>query len=159
VIGISKEEMRTFRPLPSIIEKYVSQITENDLNVKRNSETWSIKEHVYHIAGVQKMLLQRMKTIKSSPAPVIEPFFPLNEKALDKKYSCMSDAFCEYKQLRKEQISLIKRCSQADLDKKALHKEYKIYSIPIMVKHMIFHEFWHMHRIEEIWLVKDEYFK
>ena len=156
---ILKEEMNTFRNLPEIIESYISRIPENEFDVRRSNDAWTIREHIYHIVDVQKMLLERMRTLKKSPEPVIEPYFPEKETDLSHKYKDMHAAFIAYRALRKEQRRLIRGCKKDDFLRNAVHKEYKQYSIPIIVRHMIFHEFWHMHRIEEIWLTKDEYFR
>ena len=155
---LSKKLMISFSKLPYIIEDYLAQIPAIDLTRRRNPDTWTIEEHVFHIAGVQKMLLDRIKTVKENTDPVIEPYFPDQDKGL-LLYQNIGDALEEYKKYRIEQIKLIEKCSKNELSKSALHKEYNRYTIPIIVNHMVFHEYWHMYRIEEIWLTKDEYFK
>ena len=33
----------------------------------------------------------------------------------------------------------------------------KKYNFEIVLNHILFHDYWHMYRIEELWLTKDEY--
>ena len=56
--SIMKEEIKAFKNLPMITEAYISQIQVSDLDLKRSKESWTIREHVYHLVDVQKMLLQ-----------------------------------------------------------------------------------------------------
>ncbi len=156
---LTKRDVQAFSSVPGVIEEYISQIPEEELDIKRNKNTWTIREHIYHIADVQALLLGRMKLIRDTAEPVIEPFFPEKETALSQKFDSIQDALSVYKKFRKKQLKLLKNCSKKILKKTAVHKEYKQYSIPIIVKHMLFHEYWHMYRIEEIWLTHAEYFK
>ena len=41
--------------LPRIIKDYAARIPEDELDIKRSREAWTIREHLYHIAGVQQM--------------------------------------------------------------------------------------------------------
>jgi uncharacterized damage-inducible protein DinB len=154
---IHDDEIAVIKSLPGIIKRFISQIPEQALDNRRNSDSWTIREHLYHIAGVQSMLLQRIKTIRNSERPVIEPYFPA-EDVQGAKYCDMREALNVYADLREKQISVIRRCSEAELKREAFHKEYTAYNIPVILKHMIFHEYWHMYRVEELWLERDEYF-
>lgn len=154
---INTNELITLKNIPEIINSFISRINESDFDRKLNPESWTIREHLYHICGVQKMLLKRIETIKNDIDPVIEPYFPQNDNSIGSKYDSISAALIEYKTLRNYQIELIESCSEEELLKEALHKEYKKYNIPIIVTHMIFHEYWHMYRIEELFLTSDDF--
>lgn len=155
---IHDDEIETLRALPDIIRRFCNQIQEESLDVKRSADAWTIREHLYHIADVQKMLLGRIETIKNSERPVIEPYFPENDLGCA-KYSGTGDALDHYAAVRKLQIVSINSCTDEQLAREASHKEYRTYTIPVILKHMIFHEYWHMYRIEELWLERDEYFR
>jgi len=157
--NILKSELDTFKNLPEIIEKYISAIPLERIDLKRGNDVWTIREHICHISGVQKMLLGRIELIMNNDKPVIEPYFPEKDNDVLSKYKSIEEAFKEYKTTRKDQIKLLKKCSENDFMKRAWHKEYSNYTIPLIVKHMIFHEYWHMYRIEEVWLTNDEYFR
>lgn len=156
---LSSSELSTFESLPAIVSSYAGDIPSADLDRRRAADAWTIREHLYHICDVQAMLLGRMKLIRDTECPVIEPYFPENEKEMAEKFASVEAALSAYAALRKEQLELIRGCSAEQLARNAEHKEYSRYSIPVIVRHMIFHEYWHMYRIEELWLTRDEYFR
>ncbi|MDA1119365.1 MAG: hypothetical protein O2887_02525 [Bacteroidetes bacterium] len=43
--------------------------------------------------------------------------------------------------------------------KTAVHPEFNKYSHYILLRHAMMHDHFHMYRIEELWLTKDEYLK
>ncbi|MDP4092861.1 MAG: DinB family protein [Bacillota bacterium] len=154
-----KETLLTsFRTVPEIIEDYFKNIPAEYLDKKRSEQAWTIREHLYHIVSVQEMLLKRINTIKEENTPVIKPYFPENEPDRQKLFDSIEEALDIYKNFRSKQIELINELSNAELDKEAHHNEYISYNIPIIINHMIFHEYWHMYRIEELWLTRDAYF-
>ncbi len=156
---LNKEVLcKTLKELPDIIEAYVKNIPAVVLDLKRNDETWTIREHIYHIVQVQDMLFSRILTIQNEEHPVIVPYFPENETERTALYSSLDEAFSKYRDIRNKQLSLIDQLTEAALHKDAVHGEYIHYNIPIIINHMIFHEYWHMYRIEQIWLTRDEYF-
>ncbi len=150
--------LRTFKDLPDIIETYVKNIPENYFDIKRTDDSWTIREHLYHIVNAQEMLYQRILKIKEEENPVITPYFPENESENNNLYGSIDIAFAKYKKIREKQIDLINQLVEADYSKEAKHGEYINYNIPIILNHIIFHEYWHMYRVEEIWLTKNEYF-
>ena len=153
----NKEDLlSTLHGLPEMIETYFKNISEEFLDKKRNDTSWTIREHLYHIVSVQEMLYQRILKIRNEENPVITPYFPENELERVQLYKSSNDAFLIYKQIRDKQILLLKQISNLDLEKEAAHGEYISYNIPIIMNHMIFHEYWHMYRIEELWLTKEE---
>lgn len=157
---IGKKELVTFKNIPFVIENYLAQIPEESRVIKRNADTWTIKEHIFHLVGVQEMLIGRMNKIIQENDPKIEPYFPDKEKDTKKeKYRSINSALKDYKRFRKQETAIIKNLDNITLDKTADHKEYIKYTIRLMISHMIYHEYWHMYRIEEIWLTKDEYFQ
>jgi uncharacterized damage-inducible protein DinB len=149
---------KTLKDLPEIIETYFKNIHEDVVDKKRNATTWTIRQHLYHIVDVQEMLYNRMLKIKNEENPIITPFFPENESEKEPLYNSIQKAFSYYKEIRSKQLLLINELREAELSKEAKHDEYLKYNIPIIINHMIFHEYWHMSRIEEIWNTRDEFF-
>ena len=150
--------LATLKDLPEIIETYFRNIPEDILDKKRNETSWTIREHLYHIADVQEMLYARILKIRNEENPIITPYFPENESKQVSQYESVHKALTHYKAIREKQILLINQLTESDFAKDAKHNEYMKYNIPIIINHMIFHEYWHMYRIEEIWLTRDEYF-
>jgi len=157
MLCISKELLTTFTALPSIIETYILSIPEEVYDIKRSEEAWTIREHIYHICNVQEMLSERIILLIKEKNPVIEPFFPQNQQGRGTLFANVSEAIGKYKTQRKAQLEYIKNIDQSVLTHEANHPEYIRYNLPIIINHMVFHEYWHMYRIEELWLTKPEY--
>ncbi|MDP4180089.1 MAG: DinB family protein [Bacillota bacterium] len=151
--------LNTFQSMPDNVSEYIKNIPCDLLDRKRTEDSWTIREHIYHIVSVQEMLYLRILNIKNEENPVITPYFPENEKDIVTRYDSISEALGWYKECRQKQSLLINQLSESDLEKEAKHDEYILYNIPIMINHMIFHEYWHLYRIEELWLTRDESFK
>jgi hypothetical protein len=66
----------------------------------------------------------------------------------------VQSALRSYAKFRFQQIVLLKDQDDAQLDKSATHPQYIFYSIRTLVSHMLFHEYRHMYRIVELWLIK-----
>jgi hypothetical protein len=148
----------TFEKLPGIVADYVARIPDADRIRSRGEGIWPVKEHIYHIAGVQEMLYGRMVLIRDRENPVITPYFPQNEGDRGEKFPSVEKALAHYAEYRKKQLTLIGELRTADLEREARHEEYTQYTIPLLINHMVFHEYWHMYRIEEIWLTRDGFF-
>jgi len=153
-----KNLIRTLQELPKIIETYIKNIPEDLLDKKRNETSWTIREHLYHIVNVQEMLYSRILKIRDEEIPIITPYFPEDESEQVVSYESLNKAFLNYKAIRQKQIILINQLIESDFKKEAKHDEYTRYNIPIIINHMIFHEYWHMYRVDEHWLTRDEYF-
>lgn len=155
---ITQGQLEMLKGIPEIVTAYVSQIPEVSRDLRRGEDSWTIREHVYHIAGVQRLLLTRIETIKQSLDPVIEPYFPEDDTDIGEKFLSIGEALEQYQKMREIQISEILSSTPEQLARTAHHPEYYDYSIPLLVHHMIFHEYWHMYRIEELWLTRNEHF-
>ncbi|MDA0195055.1 MAG: hypothetical protein O2951_08420 [Bacteroidetes bacterium] len=56
-------------------------------------------------------------------------------------------------------VSLVKSFENDLWSKTAVHPEFNKYSHYILLRHAMMHDHFHMYRIEELWLTKDEYLK
>ena len=155
---LSAAELSTFEFLPSIVASYTADLGDENLDRRRSADAWTIREHLYHICDVQPLLIGRMELMRDTVSPVIEPYFPENEVSMSLKFPSVGAAMESYAALRARQLGLVKGCTDDILSRSAVHKEYTNYSIPMLVRHMIFHEYWHMYRIEELLLTRDGYF-
>lgn len=149
--------LQTLRDLPQVIEAYFRSIPADRYDVRRIAEAWTLREHLYHIAAVQSMLLGRMKVLRDEPHPVIVPYFPQNEPALADRYPSVDAAFLEYRARRLEQLALLEALPPEAWRKPAEHPEYERYDLSLVVHHLVFHEYWHFYRIEELWLTRPEF--
>ncbi len=149
--------LETLRTLPQVVEPWFRAIPADRLDLRRTTEAWTLREHLYHVAAVQTMLLGRMRLLRDDPRPVVVPYFPQNEPALGDRYPSVDAAFGEYRRLRVEQMSLLESVDPEIWDKPAEHPEYERYDLGLVVHHLVFHEYWHFYRTEELWLTRDGY--
>lgn len=156
-----KEKLNTLitvlKNTPLIISNYIQQIPENDLPIKKGADFWTIKKHLLHLEYVQNILHERILKFKNDQFPKITPYFPENDEIVENKFNNINEIIDSYKSKRNKQIKLIDVLDEKDFLKEAVHNEYKKYNIEIILNHIIFHDYWHMYRIEELWLTKDEY--
>ena len=149
--------LQTLRDLPLVVESYFRSIPLDRLDLRRTVDAWTLREHLYHVAAVQAMLLGRMTLLRDDPNPVIVPYFPQNEPALADRYPSVDAAFLEYRVRRAEQLVLLQALPPEAWTKPAVHPEYERYDLNLVVHHLVFHEYWHFYRIEELWLTRDGY--
>lgn len=149
--------IQTLKDTPKIISNYISMIPEKDLDSKRGDNFWTIKEHLVHLDFVQDILFERILKFKNEDYPQIIPYFPKDEKNLLNKFNSINDILNSYQNKRDKQVVLINGLKKSDFDKEGTHDEYKKYNLEIILNHILFHDYWHMYRIEELWLTKDQY--
>ncbi len=139
-----------------IFRDFIASMTADDLKVKRRPGFWSVQHHLFHLADSQELLYKRLLLFKEENNPAITPYFPSDNKE-KKAFASVEEALSVFMALRKKQVELIRSYNDADLKKEGFHPEFKQYNIPILVRHILMHDYWHMYRIEELWLTNDEY--
>lgn len=149
--------LETLRTLPNVVEPWFRKIPADQIDLRRLPEAWTLREHLYHIAGVQPMLLGRMHLLAEDPKPVIRPYFPQNEPALAERYPSVDEAFRQYRDLRSQQMDFLNSVPEAAWTRPGEHPEYSAYDLELVVHHLVFHEYWHFYRTEELWLTRPEY--
>jgi uncharacterized damage-inducible protein DinB len=151
--------LETLRTLPDVVESWFRAIPPARLDVRRKPDAWTLREHLYHVAGVQQMLMGRILLLRDSPNPEIVPYFPQNQPALAERFPSVDAAFADYHTRRAEQMALLQAVDDTVWNKPAVHPEYERYDLGLLVHHMVFHDYWHFYRMEELWLTRDEYLK
>ncbi len=143
----------------TILSEFVQSIPENRLDLRRGDGYWTIAEHVSHLAQVQPMLLDRIHRFLSESCPEFIPYLPgedENESDTPARMD-MPVALEQFAVCRIEQCSLIENADDGIWQRTAKHPEYSRYSLYILVRHILMHDYWHMYRMEELWLSKDAY--
>jgi len=143
---------------PRLLSEFVGEIPPDKLEARRRRDAWTIRQHVNHLAEVQPMLFERLRRFRDEPAPDFTPFAPNPEGAESGVgQGTMREALEEFRVWRERQIELIHAFRPEVYRKLAHHPEYEIYTPGILIRHILSHDHWHMHRMEELWLVHDEY--
>jgi len=139
-----------------ILSQFVKTIPADKMNLRRGEGFWTIAEHVGHLAQVQPMLLERLQRFMNEDRPEFVPYIPGDGQAEARpphmEQNVALESFAHY---RKEQITLLEKAGDTDWQKIATHPQFELYSLYILVRHMLMHDHWHMYRMEELWLTRD----
>ena len=142
----------------AILSEFVRSIPAAKMGLRRGQGFWTIGEHVSHLAQVQPMLLERLQRFMDEDRPEFVPYIPGDGEAEGLPPAMELNAALEsFARRRKNQIALLEKADDADWQKAGIHPEYELYSLYILVRHILMHDHWHMYRMEELWLARDGY--
>jgi uncharacterized damage-inducible protein DinB len=143
---------------PKILAAFVADIPEELRQRRRGQGFWTIAEHLDHLALVQPMLHKRLQRFVKEEKPSFVPFIPESGEEQREK-SCLSaeQALHQFTTIRRNQLELLFAVDETIWQRQGSHPEYDCYSLVILVRHMLMHDYWHMYRMEELWLAKDAF--
>jgi hypothetical protein len=143
---------------PKILRDFVTEIPEAKLHNRRGDGFWSLYQHVEHLAIVQLMLYKRLERFVKEERPEFVPYFPDKEKEKkERKSKPIAEIVSSYTRWRDMQVKLIESGGGKLWEKTAIHPEYEQYGFKILVRHILLHDSFHLYRMEELLLSKDEY--
>lgn len=144
---------------PKILFEFVQTIPEDRLDFRRGEGFWTVAEHVSHLAQVQPMLLERIERLLNEDHPEFVPYIPgrAKEETYTPPRMTMASALDQFARYREKQLLLLGSADDIMWKKTATHPEYESYSLYILTRHVLMHDFWHMYRMEELWLTRDAY--
>ena len=151
--------IESLRRTPKILFEFVKVIPEQRLNLRRGEGFWIIAEHISHLAHVQPMMLNRFERFMNEDHPVFVPYIPgkADEEPDSPPRIDMTSALDQFTEYRNKQLMLLESVDNASWKKTATHPEYETYSLCILTRHVLMHDYWHMYRIEELWLTRDPF--
>ena len=144
---------------PKILSEFVKTIPEGKMDLRRGEGFWTVAEHVSHLVQVQPMLLDRFQRFINEDRPEFVPYIPgsgKDEPDTPPRMN-MTAALVQFAQYRNKQLELLESADDITWRKTATHPEYENYSLYILTRHTLMHDFWHMYRIEELWITRDAY--
>lgn len=155
----AEELVRTLEAAPAILADLVRQIPRKRLEVRRRPDFWTIRDHISHLAEVQPMLLGRLGRFRDEEAPSFIPYLPSDEDAPKEEVAPLEvdAALKAFAEGRRRQIELIATLPEEVWAKPGVHPEFELYTASILVRHIAMHDHWHMYRMEELWITRDEY--
>jgi hypothetical protein len=105
------------------------------------------------------MLLKRFERFMNEDHPEFVPYFPENAEEEPGTPARMNIAtnLQQFVQYRDRQLVLLENADDITWKKTATHPEYEEYSLYILTRHVLMHDYWHMYRMEELWLTRDAY--
>ena len=143
---------------PSIFEDLIRNIPEPMRTQIRKPGKWTIHQHCCHLADSQNMMNKRFLRFKTEESPVFLPYLPGKQQSVDYLINLnLAKSLEEFHIKRKEMLSILNSFQENDWIKTGSHPEYRIFTPEIFLRHIMFHDYIHMYRIEELWLTVDEY--
>ena len=154
-----RDQLEAMRRTPSILFEFVKTIPQNKLDLRRGEGFWTIAEHVSHLAQVQPMMLNRFERFMNEDHPEFIPYIPgkADEEPDSPPQMDITYALDQFTEYRNKQLLLLESVDEIAWEKTATHPEYEAYSLYILTRHVLMHDFWHMFRMEELWLTRDKY--
>jgi len=151
--------LESLRRSPKILTQFVRSIPESKLDLRRGEGFWTVAEHCSHLAQVQPMLIKRFERFMHEEHPEFVPFIPggSKEEAVTPPRLSMEAALDQFARARASQLLLLESADDRTWKKTATHPEYEDYSLYILTRHVLMHDYWHMYRMEELWLTRDAY--
>ena len=142
----------------TVLNEFVATIPPEKMALRRGEGFWTLNEHVSHLADVQPMLLERLQRFVAEAAPAFVPFVPDDDEAESgPPHMATDEALAQFADYRQRQLDLLSRAEGDTWQKTATHPEYARYSFYILVRHILMHDYWHMYRMEELWLTRDAF--
>jgi uncharacterized damage-inducible protein DinB len=147
--------VETLKLNPVVLKDFVAAIPEPALHRRRGEGYWTIYEHLLHLVETQEVQQKRLELIRDQARPVITPYAP--ERLEGAKKPSAAELVAQFALWRERQVRLIEAAPGPLWDKTAEHPEYERYGFEILVRHILVHDGLHMARIEDLWLLKDEF--
>ena len=151
--------LEALKRTPKILFEFVQTIPEDKLDLRRSEEFWTVAEHVSHLAQVKPMMLNRFERFMNEDHPEFVPYIPgsATEEPDTPHRMDMASALDQFVEYRDKQLLLLENADDISFKKSATHPEYEAYSLYILTRHVLMHDYWHMFRMEELWLTRDAY--
>lgn len=143
---------------PKILAAFIADIDEQRRQLLRVPGCWTIARHLDHLARVQPMLLKRLQRFAAEESPSFVPFVPpADGQPVEGDCLPADEALAAFTDVRRRQLELLFGVDESFWARHGSHPEYDRYTTAILVRHMLLHDYWHMYRMEELWLTKDAF--
>jgi uncharacterized damage-inducible protein DinB len=150
--------LQTLSTAPTLLRGFMETVPDSVLDRQRGQGFWTIKEHLAHLTDVQPMLLLRLARFRDESHPDFQPHLPGDDAGqalpIDQPVSKLLESF---ENERQKQLQVIESLSDDVWSRTASHPEYTHYDATVLIRHVALHDHWHMYRMEELWLTRDQY--
>lgn len=151
-------KLEVLKQTPFLLVELLEQIDPAVLKTRRIPNKWSIHEHACHLASMDALFIARFQLFRQEVQPVIKSHLPPPEGSPRSLMDMdLKDTLQQFFTRRKELTDLVSTFLPADWEKHAQHDKYFDYTPGIMLRHLMLHDHYHMYRIEQLWLTKDDY--
>lgn len=148
----------TLQEAPHILKGLMRDIPESLHKERRVAGKWTIHEHACHLDVVQDMILERFRIFKEQEHPEFQAYMP-GKNVSDAELISMDlrQSLIAFEQKRARLLELINTYDDSTWTKNAIHPRYKVLTPFIFLRHVMMHDHFHMYRIEELWITRNEY--
>lgn len=147
--------LNSLKLVPEVLTGLIADIPEEQLHLSRGQGFWSIAEHLKHLAELQPVFCQRIQAFFDQEKPVVTPTNTTDTQVrVD-----VAQVLKSFQAGREKVLELLGQAPAGVWSKQGAHPRYKSFDFHFMVRHILVHDYWHMHRIEDLWLGKDETLK
>jgi uncharacterized damage-inducible protein DinB len=155
-MSFKKVLLRSLKDNKAILRQFLESMTEEEIH-RKIKDYWTIYEHLEHLVETQQVILKRIELFIREAAPTLVPYTP--DKAPEAKSSPPSTAqlLDQFDKWRDKQLDLVKNSKKETWKKSGTHPEYTRYSFEILLRHALVHDSFHMARIEQLWIMKEEF--
>lgn len=140
-----------------VLSDLIENIPEELFYRKRGKGYWSIHQHISHLSDVQQKVYGRLELFLADKRPVIQPINPDKDTENQEDHRKVDESLNTFAHWRLKQVKLAESSCDEIWRRTIEHPEYDLYTFEITLRHMVLHDGFHMHRIEELWLMKDEF--
>jgi hypothetical protein len=160
-IGVIVEGLRLS---PDVLEQLAAEIPGDQINLRRRRGFWTIAEHLSHLAFVQPMLFERLERFRDEQRPDFTPYLPdvqsdggQQNDGPDEPILSPETGLERFRSWREQQVNLAVSLPDEFWNHEGTHPEFHRYTPGILLRHILMHDHWHMYRMEELWLTRDQY--
>lgn len=149
--------IRALSLTPDILEGYTAKVETEQWDKIRGEATWTLRDHLRHLALAQPFLHRRLALFRDTTRPSIAPHNPGDEERPGNEKRAPMEWVSLFRSWRDRQLGLLAALPDEVWEREADHPEYNRYTPDILVHHIHYHDYFHLYRMEELWLVKDGY--
>lgn len=142
---------------PLFLENLLASIPPTLHKIRRKKGKWSIHEHTCHLPVAEQMIQDRYRRFLQEDRPHFTSYIPGETVEDHLMEENLQEALEALVKMRTETIDLLRSFPQANWIKKADHEEYTDYGAYILLRHHVMHDHFHMYRIEELWITRDQF--
>ncbi len=142
---------------PKLLSSLIESVPSEFLKKERIPGKWSIHENACHLSRAELMINDRFRKFVEYENPEFTPYLPGNTVKEDLLVLDLKTELIHFEKLRKDTTGLLKMFDNSIWKRKASHPQYIDYDARILARHTLMHDHFHMYRIEELWLTKDEF--
>ena len=141
---------------PGVIIPLIREVPAQILKRRPSPGKWSAYEHAVHLSQSDAPFLARLDLILSTPEPYIESIenSPEDEAGAMLEID-LDESLDRYVRERAALVERLRKLSDDEWQKTAVHEAFDHYSVFIMFRHLLNHEMLHAYRIEELLLKKN----